>query len=115
MPVNSSAWLTPSAADHLAILRCRPHQHAEARLVHQQPQQAQHQRAHRDHEQLVGREAVAEDVDGVAQARRARAQDVERPPELEHQVLHDQHHAEGGEQLEQLGHAIDAAQQQPAP
>ena len=98
-------------AHHLAVLRGGAHQHAEAGLVHQQPQQAQHQRAHDDQEQLVGGKAMAEDVDGMPQPRRARPQDVERPPHLEHQVLHGEDHAEGGEQLEQLGHAIDAPQQ----
>ena len=33
-------------------------------------------------------------------------------PRLQRQVLHHQHDAEGGEQLEQLRHAIDAPQQQ---
>ena len=33
------------------------------------------------------------------------------PQTFEHQVLHGEHHAEGGEQLEQLRHAIDAPQQ----
>ena len=59
-------------AHHLAVLRRRPHQHAEARLVHQQPQGAQHQRPHGDQEQLVGGKAMAEDVDRAAQPRRAR-------------------------------------------
>ena len=98
-------------AHHLAILRRRPYQHAEARLVHEQPQEAQHQRSHRDQEQLVGREAVSQDVERTTQPRRARAQDIERAPDLEHQVLHDQDDAEGGEQLEQLRHLVDPSQQ----
>ena len=96
---------------HLAILGRGPHQHAVARLVHQQPQEAQHQRPHCDQKQLVARKSVAEDIDGAGETGRARPQDVERAPDLDHHVLHDQHHAEGGEQLEQLRHAIDAAQQ----
>ena len=38
--VNSSRWLTPSAADHLAVLRRRAHQRAPARALQQQPQTA---------------------------------------------------------------------------
>ena len=98
---------------HLAILRGRPHQHAEARPVHQKPESAQHQGPDRDQEQLVGRES---DGRGCRPAPRkpgrARAEDVERAPDLEHEVLHDQHDAEGGEQLEQLGRPVDAPQQQ---
>ena len=54
---------------------------------------------------------MAHHIDGSGKARRARAKQVLRPPEPQHGVLDDQCHAEGGEQLEQLGRGVDAAQE----
>ena len=54
---------------------------------------------------------AAENFDSAGEAWRARAQQVLRPPQLQHGVADDQHQREGGEQLEQLGRAVDAAQQ----
>ena len=50
-------------ADHLAVLRRGAHQDAEAGLVHEQPEQPEHDRAGGDQHELVGREAPAEDLD----------------------------------------------------
>jgi len=99
-------------ADHLAVLRGGAHQRAEARAREQQPHEAEHQRADDDQEQVVGRKLAPEDFDRALQARRARAEQFVRAPEPQHRVLDDQHQREGGQQLEQLGRLVDAAQQQ---
>ena len=98
-------------AHHLAVERGGAHQRAPARAVEEQPQGAQHHRPQHDQEQLVGRKAVAQDGDETSEARRARTQQVLRTPDGERHVLHHQHHAEGGEQLEQLGRLVDAPQE----
>ncbi len=46
------------------------------------------------------------------QARRARAEQVLRPPDPQRRVVDDEHQREGGEQLEQFRRAIDPPQQQ---
>ncbi|MCY1527882.1 hypothetical protein D9M68_629680 [compost metagenome] len=99
-------------ADHLAVLRGGAHQRAEARAREQQPDKAEHQRADDDQEQVVGRKLAAEDFDRALEARRARAEQFVRAPEPQHRVLDDQHQREGGQELEQLGRLVDAAQQQ---
>ena len=106
------ALVDAERADHLAVLGRGADQRAPAGAVEQQPQQAEHHRADADQEQLIEREAQPEDVGAAAQPGRAWAQQVLRAPGHQRQVLHDQHHAEGRQQLEQLRRAIDAAQQQ---
>ena len=96
---------------HLAVLRGGPHEDAEPGAVEQQIDQAEDERAEPDEEQIVGRDHLAEDVDRALQARRPRADEVVRPPDDDGEVLDDQRHAERGEQLEQVGRAVDAAQQ----
>jgi branched-subunit amino acid ABC-type transport system permease component len=87
-------------------------QRAPTGAVEQQPQQAKHHRADTDQEQLIGWEALAEDVHATAQPRCPRAEQVLCAPGHQCQVLHDQHHAEGRQQLEQLRRPVDTAQQQ---
>ena len=82
-------------ADHLPVPRRGADQDAEARSVHQQPQQPEHGRPDGDQEQLIGRETLAEDIDAMAQPWRAWPGDVHRPPDPQHRILHHQHHAEG--------------------
>ena len=97
---------------HLAVLRRRAHQHAEAGPAQEQPDEAEHDGAGGDQHELVGRKAPAEDLDRRAQARRAGSENVLRPEDLDHEILHHEHDAEGGKQLEQLRRAVDAAQEQ---
>ena len=65
-----------------------------------------------DQEQVVARQAAAEDLDGAAQARRARPEQIFRAPQPQRRVVDHEHEREGGEQLEQFGRGIDAPQQQ---
>ena len=97
---------------HVAILRRRPHQNAEAGPAQEKPDEAEHDGAGGDQHELVGRKAPSEDFHRRAQARRAGSENVLRPEDLDHEILHHQHDAEGGEQLEQLRRAVDAPQQQ---
>ena len=99
-------------ADHGAVLGRRPHQPPEPRAPQHEMQDQQHDGPRRDQHQVVAREAAAEDVDGIAQAGRARAEQVLRAPQPQRRVVDDEHEREGREQLEQFGHMIDAAQQQ---
>jgi hypothetical protein len=99
--------LTPSAPDHLAVLRRRAHQRAPARLAEQDEEQAEHDRPDGDQEQLVGGEAVAEQDDEAPEPRRAGAELVLRAPDRERDVLDHQHYPEGGEELEQLRGLVD--------
>ena len=98
-------------ADHLAVLRRRPHQPAEARAREREMQRQQHHRADKNQEQVVARQLAAEHFDRAAQARRARPEQVFRSPQPERGVVDDQHQREGGEQLEQFGRAINPPQQ----
>ena len=110
--VNSQAWLTPSAPTiSRSCVAARTSVPQRVRVSSSQSS-AEHERADDDQEQVVGRERLAEDVDRAGQARRARAEQVLRAPDPQRGVLDDQHQREGGEQLEQLGRAVDAAQQQ---
>ena len=99
-------------ADHLAVLGRRAHQRAPARAREQQPEQAEHHRADHDQQQVVDRDALAQDLDRAGEARRTRADQILRAPGEQRDVLDHQHDGEGGEQLEQLGRAVDAAQHQ---
>jgi hypothetical protein len=111
VPVNSSAWLTPSAAV-LAILGRGSDQNAEARFLHQQIQQAEHHGASDDQKNLVGWEHAAKDRHGMAQRRRPWSHDFEWPPDFDHQILDDQHDPEGREELQQLRHMVNSSQEQ---
>ncbi len=46
----------------------------------------------------------------MLQTRRARAQEILRPPPPEHRVAHDERHRKRGQQLEEFGGCIDPAQ-----
>ena len=99
-------------ADHLAVLGRGAHQDAPAGAPEQPGERAEHGRAEGDQHQLVLRETLAEDRDRAGEARRPRPDLVLRSPDDDHQLPDDQHHAEGREQLEQLGRLVDPAQQQ---
>ena len=109
-PVNRRLCRTPSAATisrSCVAARTRTPQRVRR---NSRPKASSTATPERDQHQVVDRIARAEDADGALQPRRARSLQVLRPPDQDHQVLDDQHHAEGGEQLEQLGRAVDAAQ-----
>ena len=98
-------------AHHLAVLRSRTHQRAKPGAREQQPDCAQHQRTDHDEEQVVAGELPPQQAHGTRKARRARAQQFVGAPEPQHRVLDDQHQGKRGQQLEQLGRLVDAAQQ----
>ena len=54
--------------DHVPVLRRRPDQRAPARAAQRNPEQAQHERPERDQEQIVGRNALAQDDDRAQRA-----------------------------------------------
>ena len=97
-------------ADHLAVLSRGAHQRAPARAGEQQPEQAEHHRADHDQQQVVDRDALAQDLDRHGEAGRARTDQILRTPGEQRHVLDHQDDGEGGEQLEELGRAVDAAQ-----
>ncbi len=97
--------------DHVAVLRRRANQHAPARTLKQQPEDAEHDRSKRDQKQIVARDVLAEEIHRALEAGRAATDEIVRPPDQHHEVLDHQGQAEGREQLEQLGGVIDAAQQ----
>ena len=99
-------------AHHLAVLGGGPHQRAPARARQQQPHRAQHDRADGDQQQVVGRDAAAQDLDRHGEAGRARTDQVLGAPGEQRDVLDHQHDGEGREQLEQFGRLVDAAQHQ---
>ena len=99
-------------ADHLTVLRGGAHQRAPAGAGEQQPQGAQHHRADDDQQQVVAGEPPAQDVHRPAQARCTGAEQILRAPQPQRGVLDHQHQGKGGQQLEQLRRAVDAAQQQ---
>lgn len=103
---------------HAAILGSSAQQHAPARALLQQPQQAQHGGAGKYQEQVIGRETASQQYNGVAQAGRARGELVGRAPHSQRQVAQQQDEGKSGQQLEQFGRSINTAQhhdlQQPA-
>ena len=94
--------------DHVAVLRRRPHQYAEAGTVEQEPEQAEHQGPERDEHEIVGGHRLAEHGDGAAKPRSARSHEVLRSPDHDGEVFDRERHAEGGEQLEQVRRVVDA-------
>ena len=48
---------------HVAVLRRRAHQHAPARTLEQQPEDAEHDGTERDQEEIVARHVLAEEID----------------------------------------------------
>jgi len=93
-------------------LRGGAHQRAPARARQEQPEQAQHDGADHDQKQVIDRELAPEHVERAGQARCARPQEFFGAIEPQHPVLDGQHQSKGGEQLKQLGRAVDAPQQQ---
>ena len=100
------------SAHHLAILCGGPHQRAPARSRQQQPDCGQHHRTDRDQEQIIGRHALAHDLDGVGQARCPRAHEIFGAPGEQRDVLDHQDDGEGRQKLEKLGRAVDPPQHQ---
>ena len=98
-------------AHHAAVLRGCAHQRAPARAVQAQPQQAQHQRAHRHQKQVIGRELPAQNFDRPLQPRRTRPEKLFGAPGPQHGILDHEHQRESGQQLKKLGRAIDAPQE----
>ena len=96
---------------HLAILRRRAHQHAPGRAAEEQPDERENERSEGDQQQVVSREGLAEEVDRALEARRARTEQLARPPDQQHEILDDERDAEGREQLKQFRRVVDAAQQ----
>ena len=97
--------------DHVAVLRRRAHQHAPARALEQQPENAEHDRAEHDQEQIIARDVLAEEIDRALEARRAAAEQIVGSPDQHHEILDHQGQAESREQLEQFRRVIDAPQQ----
>ncbi len=97
--------------DHVAVLRRCAHQHAPARALEQEPENAEHDRSEHDQEQIIARDVLAEEVDRPLEARRTAPDQIVRPPDQDDEVLDHQGQAEGREQLEQLGRVIDAPKQ----
>ena len=95
---------------HLAVGGGGPDQDAPAGPAQQQPEEAEDQGCGRDQHEVVGRQAAVGDGDGTAQ--RPRAGTVLGSPDPQGGVLDDEDDAEGGEELEQLGCLVDAAQDQ---
>ena len=106
------ALVDAEGGDHLAVEGRRAHQRAPARAVEQQPQAGQHERRDRDQHEIVFRQALAEDRDRAGETGRARTDQVFRTPDPQGDILDDQDHAEGRDQLEQFRRPVDAAQQQ---
>jgi hypothetical protein len=84
---------------------------APAGALEQHPEPAEHDRAERDQEQIVGRDILAEEIDRALKARRAAAEQIVRTPDQHHDILDHQGQAEGREQLEQFRRVIDPPQQ----
>ena len=102
----------PERGDHLAILRRRAHQRAEARAGQRQPHRTQHDRAGSDQHEVIGREVAPKNADGAREARGARPEELLRPPCPEHGVLHDENDGKGRKQLTQLRCLVDAPHEQ---
>ena len=98
-------------ADHLPVLGRGAHEPPEAGAGEREVECDQHDRAHRDQEQVVARKPPAEDIDRAPQARSARTEQIFRSPYPKHGVVDDQHQREGREQLEQFRRLVDAPQQ----
>ncbi len=68
-------------ADHLAILRRRPHQPAKPRLGQREMKNNENRRPHCHQEQVVARDPAAENFDSATKAGRARAEQILRTPD----------------------------------
>jgi hypothetical protein len=95
---------------HLPVLRRRAHDRAPAGALEEPPEQREHQRSDRGQQQVVFGNQRAANADRAFQAGRPRRKPFLRPPERQHGVLHDQRHAEGRQQLEDLRRRVDPSQ-----
>jgi hypothetical protein len=102
-PSEQAGLVDAQGRRHLAILGRRPHQGAPARAMKQQPEQTEHDRPERDQGQFILGKGLAENPHPAGQAGGARSQQIFRSPDRQRQILDDQHHAEGRQQLEQFG------------
>ena len=96
---------------HVAVLRRRAHQNAPAGALEQQPENAEHDRAERDQEQIIARDVLAEEIDRAPETRRATAEQIARAPDHDHEILDHQREAERRKQLEQFGCVVNPPQQ----
>ena len=99
-------------AGERAILGRGARQHAEPGALQQRPECQQHERADGEQEQVVGGNQLAENGHRAAQSGCARPEQILGAPGEERGIAHDQHDAEGGGELQQLGRGVDALQQQ---
>ena len=109
--MNKQRLIDTERAHHLAILGGGAHQTAETRAGEQEMQREQHGGTDHDQKQVIARQATSQDLDRIAQAGRARPEQVFRAPDPEHGVVDHQQQRERREQLEQLRRTIDASQQ----
>jgi hypothetical protein len=98
------------SASRLAILRRRADPDAPARSLQQPGEHPVHERPDHDHEQRVLRDKSAKDFNAAGEPGRAWRKTFLRSPGEQHDVLQHQHEAERGEQLKDLGSAIDPSQ-----
>ena len=99
-------------AHHLPVLGRGPDQGAPAGALKEQPQGAEHHEAQRDEGEVVLRQPGAENVHRALEPRRRRAEQVFRPPHQEGEVLDDEDHAEGRDELEELRGLVHPPQDQ---
>ena len=97
---------------HHPVLSRRAHQHAPTRSPGEPPQQQENGGSDDDQQRVVLREHAARDLDRTLEAGCARPEQIFRSPERKRRVLDDQHDAEGGDQLQQLGRGVESPQQQ---
>ena len=97
---------------HLAILCGRANQHAKTGPFQQQPQRQQHRRADHHQQQVIDRQPGAQKIVGTLEPRGLRPEQVLGTPAPEHDITGDQCHCKGGQQLKQLGGAIDPPEHQ---
>ena len=111
--VNSSDWFTPSAptiSRSWVAARIRMPKRVRVSIHHSSPSTSGPMTI--STRSYCGNDRP-EDLDRAAQARCARPQQVFAAPDGQRRVADDQHQREGGQQLEQLGSAIDPPQHQP--
>jgi hypothetical protein len=98
-------------ADHLAVIGRGADQPAELRAGEQEPERERHQRAEREHEQVVGGEVPAPDVHRPGEDRRTRHRPVVGTPDELDGVADDEHERVRDEELLQLLPAVDGTEE----
>ena len=95
---------------HLPVLGRGAHQRSPARARQKEVEGDENEGAEHDQKQVVLREPVPDDRHRRVEAGGARAEQVLGAPDPEREVLDDEHEREGGEQLQQFGGGVEAAQ-----